>query len=105
MQAMVDYFARVNLAGICYVTWRDQRRRTQQLALAAMSVLPLEEALRISLVSGVVITSVAQCVEELVYNSIDAGASCIAVRVDIPAFKLQVLNILLTVTLHFVFSR
>ena len=55
-------------------------------------MLLLEEALRASLVSGVVITSVAQCIEELVYNSIDAGASCIAVRLDIPAFKLQVRN-------------
>ena len=79
------------MAGFDVVTWEHQRRNGNPVGcLAAMSVLLLEEALRTSLVSGVVITSVVQCIEELVYNSIDAGASCIAVRLDIPAFKLQV---------------
>ena len=37
-------------------------------------------------------TSVTQCVEELLLNSIDAGASCIAVRVDLDLFKIQVVD-------------
>ena len=55
-----------------------------------MSVKPLGEALRSSLLSGVAVTSLVQCVEELVYNSIDAGSSCIAVRLDISKYKVQV---------------
>ncbi|XP_054720163.1 DNA mismatch repair protein Mlh3-like [Uloborus diversus] len=42
--------------------------------------------------SGVAITSVSQCVEELVWNSIDAGATCIAVRLNLPFFKIQVVD-------------
>ena len=58
--------------------------------LTTMSVKPLGEALRSSLLSGVAVTSLVQCVEELVYNSIDAGSSCIAVRLDISKYKVQV---------------
>lgn len=60
--------------------------------LTTMSVKPLGEALRSSLLSGVAVTSLVQCVEELVYNSIDAGSSCIAVRLDISKYKVQVYN-------------
>ena len=42
--------------------------------------------------SGVAITSVAQCVEELVLNSIDARATCVAVRVDMSCCKIQVVD-------------
>ncbi|XP_072172042.1 DNA mismatch repair protein Mlh3-like isoform X2 [Diadema setosum] len=42
--------------------------------------------------SGIATPSLVQCVEELVVNSIDAGAVCIAVRVDIPSYKLQVVD-------------
>ncbi|XP_064599786.1 uncharacterized protein LOC135466298 isoform X2 [Liolophura sinensis] len=42
--------------------------------------------------SEVAITSVTQCVEELVLNSLDAGANCVAVRVDMPCFKIQVVD-------------
>lgn len=42
--------------------------------------------------TGVALTSFAQAVEELVLNSIDAGASSIAVRVDLSCFKIQVVD-------------
>ncbi|KAI5609107.1 DNA mismatch repair protein Mlh3 isoform X1, partial [Silurus asotus] len=42
--------------------------------------------------SGVAIFSLQQCVEELVLNSIDAGATCVAVKMDIEACKLQVID-------------
>ncbi|XP_069592385.1 acylphosphatase-1 isoform X1 [Ranitomeya imitator] len=52
----------------------------------------LGEDVRCRLRSAVAVTSVAQCVEELVLNSVDAGASCIAVRVDLETFKVQVVD-------------
>uniref|UniRef100_A0A0L8FHR9 DNA mismatch repair protein S5 domain-containing protein n=2 Tax=Octopus bimaculoides TaxID=37653 RepID=A0A0L8FHR9_OCTBM len=42
--------------------------------------------------SGVAITSVTQCVEELLLNAVDAGAKCIAVRVDLSCFRIQVVD-------------
>lgn len=53
-------------------------------------IRPLREEVRSHLRSGVAITNLTQCVEELVLNSLDAGASCITVRIDIPNFKIQV---------------
>uniref|UniRef100_A0A673MBZ1 Uncharacterized protein n=1 Tax=Sinocyclocheilus rhinocerous TaxID=307959 RepID=A0A673MBZ1_9TELE len=38
------------------------------------------------------IFSLQQCVEELILNSIDAGATCVAVKIDIEACKLQVID-------------
>lgn len=55
-----------------------------------MAMNLLDEKVRNRLRSGVAITSMAQCVGELVENSIDAGAKCIAVRVDISKYKIQV---------------
>jgi len=55
-----------------------------------MSICLLEEAVRRTLRSGVALTSVAHCVGELVENSIDAGAKCVAVRVDFTKYKIQV---------------
>uniref|UniRef100_U3JV13 MutL homolog 3 n=1 Tax=Ficedula albicollis TaxID=59894 RepID=U3JV13_FICAL len=52
----------------------------------------LVEDVRARLRSGVTINSLGQCVEELVLNSIDAKATCIAVRVDLEAFKIQVVD-------------
>ncbi|XP_028995976.1 DNA mismatch repair protein Mlh3 isoform X2 [Betta splendens] len=42
--------------------------------------------------SGVAIPSLQQCVEELILNSIDAGATCVGVRMDMDAFKVQVID-------------
>ena len=53
-------------------------------------IRPLQEEVRSHLRSGVAITNLTQCVEELVLNSLDAGASCITVRIDILNFKIQV---------------
>ena len=53
-------------------------------------IRPLQEEVRSHLRSGVAITNLTQCVEELVLNSVDSGASSITVRIDLPNFKIQV---------------
>ncbi|XP_005149040.4 DNA mismatch repair protein Mlh3 isoform X2 [Melopsittacus undulatus] len=52
----------------------------------------LVEDVRARLRSGITISSLGQCVEELVLNSIDAKATCVAIRVDLEAFKVQVVD-------------
>lgn len=52
----------------------------------------LVEDVRARLRSGVTVSSFGQCVEELVLNSIDAKATCIAIRVDFEASKVQVVD-------------
>ncbi|KAH0620489.1 hypothetical protein JD844_021007 [Phrynosoma platyrhinos] len=52
----------------------------------------LPEDVQASLRSGVAISSLGQCAEELVLNSIDAKATCVAVRVDLETFKIQVVD-------------
>ncbi|KAM3594471.1 uncharacterized protein V6R79_008463 [Siganus canaliculatus] len=42
--------------------------------------------------SGVAVPSLQQCVEELILNSIDAKATCVGVRMDMDAFKVQVID-------------
>ncbi|CAJ1073599.1 DNA mismatch repair protein Mlh3 isoform X2 [Xyrichtys novacula] len=42
--------------------------------------------------SGVAVPSLQQCVEELMLNSIDAGATCVGVRMDMDALKVQVID-------------
>lgn len=55
-----------------------------------MSLQVLSDSVRSHLRSGVAITSLVQCVEELVMNSIDAKGFCIVVQVDIPHLMIQV---------------
>ncbi|CAL1527586.1 unnamed protein product, partial [Lymnaea stagnalis] len=52
----------------------------------------LSEEVRGALRTGVALTSFAQAVEELVLNSIDAGATSVAARVDLQSFKIQIVD-------------
>ncbi|XP_077477620.1 DNA mismatch repair protein Mlh3 isoform X2 [Stigmatopora argus] len=52
----------------------------------------LNEEVRVKIRSGVAVPSLQQCVEELVLNSLDAGATCVGVRVDLDAFRVQVID-------------
>nr|DBA14587.1 TPA: hypothetical protein GDO54_005532 [Pyxicephalus adspersus] len=52
----------------------------------------LPEDVRCRLRSGIAVTSVSQCVEELLLNSADAQATCIAIRVDLEIFRVQVVD-------------
>uniref|UniRef100_A0A4X2LFG5 MutL homolog 3 n=1 Tax=Vombatus ursinus TaxID=29139 RepID=A0A4X2LFG5_VOMUR len=52
----------------------------------------LSEEVQAKLRSGVAISSLSQCVEELALNSIDAEAKCVAVRVNVETFKIQVID-------------
>ncbi|KAM9842269.1 DNA mismatch repair protein Mlh3 [Aulostomus maculatus] len=52
----------------------------------------LSEEVQAKLRSGVAIPSLQQCVEELILNSIDAEATCVGVRMDMGAFKVQVID-------------
>ncbi|CAD5120494.1 DgyrCDS9061 [Dimorphilus gyrociliatus] len=56
------------------------------------NIRPLEKKLREKLRSSIAITSYAQCVEELVLNALDAGATCIAVRVHIANSYIYVID-------------
>ncbi|KAK9533599.1 hypothetical protein VZT92_008706 [Zoarces viviparus] len=52
----------------------------------------LPKDVRGKLRSGVALPSLQQCIEELILNSIDAEATCVGVRVDMEAFKVQVVD-------------
>lgn len=52
----------------------------------------LKTDVRCRLRSDIAICSVVQCVEELVLNSLDASATCVAVRVDLSSGKVQVVD-------------
>lgn len=42
--------------------------------------------------TGVALTGLAQCVEELALNAVDAGTTCVAVRVDLQSLTIQVVD-------------
>ena len=53
-------------------------------------LLPVD--IRSRLRSGVAISSLSQCAEELILNAVDANATCIAVRIDTSLCKIQVVD-------------
>ncbi|XP_055989756.1 DNA mismatch repair protein Mlh3 [Sorex fumeus] len=52
----------------------------------------LSSEVQAKLRSGLAICSLGQCVEELVLNSVDAEARCVAVRVNLETFQVQVID-------------
>ncbi|XP_061699144.1 DNA mismatch repair protein Mlh3-like isoform X5 [Syngnathoides biaculeatus] len=52
----------------------------------------LSEEVRVKLRSGAGVPSLQQCVEELLLNSLDAGATCVGVRMDLGGFKVHVID-------------
>ncbi|XP_004455227.1 DNA mismatch repair protein Mlh3 isoform X3 [Dasypus novemcinctus] len=52
----------------------------------------LSDEVQAKLRSGLAISSLGQCVEELALNSIDAEAKCVAVRVNMETFQIQVID-------------
>ncbi|CAO2586950.1 DNA mismatch repair protein Mlh3 [Lemmus lemmus] len=52
----------------------------------------LSDEVQAKLRSGLAIISLGQCVEELLLNSIDAEAKCVAVRVNMETFQVQVID-------------
>ncbi|XP_053529230.1 DNA mismatch repair protein Mlh3 isoform X3 [Artibeus jamaicensis] len=52
----------------------------------------LSNEVRAKLRSGLAVCSLGQCVEELALNSIDAEAKCVAVRVNVETFQVQVID-------------
>ncbi|CAL8126466.1 unnamed protein product [Orchesella dallaii] len=53
-------------------------------------VKPLPGEIRSKIRSGIAITSISDCVEELVYNSIDAGSKTLMVRINLDHFNVTV---------------
>jgi len=54
------------------------------------SVKSLPRDIRSKIRSGIAISSISDCVEELVFNSVDAGAKTILVRVNLDNFNVTV---------------
>ncbi|XP_033103953.1 DNA mismatch repair protein Mlh3-like [Anneissia japonica] len=59
---------------------------------ASPGIEHLQKSIVSRLRSGIAIDSITQCIDELVTNSIDAGASCIAVRTNISILRFQVVD-------------
>ena len=60
--------------------------------MAENHICELPSKLKSSIRTGIALGSVNVCVEELVANALDAGAICIAVRVDLSTYKIQVVD-------------
>ncbi|XP_043210156.1 DNA mismatch repair protein Mlh3-like [Amphibalanus amphitrite] len=65
---------------------------SRELAGPRQPVVALPDTVQEEIRSGANITSAAQCVKELVRNALDAGASCVAVRVNLPQLEVQVVD-------------
>lgn len=55
-----------------------------------MSLKLLDDSVRSYIRTGVAISCISQSVEELVLNSLDAGARCVTVHIHIPNLCIQV---------------
>lgn len=60
--------------------------------MSAMQLRKLPPDVVSKLRSGVAIVSIAHCAEELILNSLDAGATAVAVRLNLPYHKVQVVD-------------
>ncbi|XP_051005417.1 DNA mismatch repair protein Mlh3 [Acomys russatus] len=73
----------------------SQRRKpvsgVRSTCLPAM-IKCLSDEVQAKLRSGLAISSLGQCVEELTLNSIDAEATCVAIRVNMETFQVQVID-------------
>lgn len=74
------------------VTQARTRIHRQDLNVTNIMIKCLPEEVQGKLRSGVAIPSLQQCVEELILNSVDAGATCVCVRMEMDAFKVQVID-------------
>ena len=83
-EIMTDFFFQDRA---CDITFGHCSVKTE-----VMMIRRLSEDVQGRLRTGVALTSVAQCVEELVLNSVDAGATCVAVRVDLQSVTIQVID-------------
>lgn len=57
-----------------------------------MSLERPSDGLSNQIVSAYRITNICQCIDELIFNSIDAGSSSIGVRVQLQKFRLQLID-------------
>ena len=57
-----------------------------------MSLFRLNDEVRAKIRSGIMINNVCGCVRELVYNSLDAGATQVTVKLDISKYFVQVID-------------
>ncbi|XP_053458379.1 DNA mismatch repair protein Mlh3 isoform X3 [Nycticebus coucang] len=76
-------------------TVSSQRRKPAPGILTSFSpamIKCLSVEVQAKLRSGLAINSLGQCVEELALNSIDAEAKCVAVRVNMETFQVQVID-------------
>lgn len=73
----------------------SQRRKPVSAILTAClpaMIRCLSDELQAKLRSGLALSSLGQCVEELTLNSIDAEATCVAIRVNMETFQVQVID-------------